>query len=93
MLEAKDSYAPCSEARFTYPNVFLSVYPPILWIRSLQVFVQLVCLIHDVEVGNLPTSEIHQLMDNLPTNWGLLELSQLILIERHCEIAVLCYKS
>ena len=67
MLEAEDADTSGCEARFADPDVFLAINPTILGVLSLEVFVELVGLIHDVEVWNLPSSEGCQLMDGLST--------------------------
>ena len=92
MLEAEDTDTSGCEAWFADPDVFLSIYPTVLGILSLEVFVELVGLIHDVEVWNLPTSESRQLMDGLPTYGVFLELSDLLLINRYVESAVFGHK-
>ena len=92
MLEAEDADTSSCEARLTDPDVFLAIDPAILGILSLEVFVELVGLVHDVEVWNLPTSESCQLMDDLSTYGVLLQLSDLILINRYVESAVFCNK-
>ena len=66
MLEAKDAHAPRSEARFANPYVLLPVYPAVLWVLPFEVFVQLVRLVHNVKVWDLPTPEVHQFVDDLP---------------------------
>ena len=67
MLEAEDTDTSGCETRFADPDVFLAINPTILGVLSLEVFVELVGLIHDVEVWNLPSSESRQLMDGLST--------------------------
>ena len=92
MLEAEDTDASGCEARFADPDVFLSIDSTVLGVLPLEVFVELVCLIHDVEIWNLPTSEGCQLMDGLPTYGVFLELSDLVLINRYVESAVFGHK-
>ena len=92
MLEAEDTDTSGCEAWFADPDVFLSIDSTVLGILSLEVFVELVGLIHDVEVWNLPTSEGCQFVDGLPTHGVFLELSDLILINRYVESAVFGYK-
>ena len=88
MLEAEDTDTSGCEARFADPDVFLAIDPTILGVLSLEVFVELVGLIHNVEVWNLPTSEGCQLMDGLSAHGVFLELSDLVLINRYVESAV-----
>ena len=58
MLEAENSYSSRCEARLADPDILRTIYLSILGIVSLQLLVQLVGLVHYVEVGNFPATEV-----------------------------------
>ena len=58
IFKAKYSDAACGEAWFANPYIIFAVDPTILRVLLLQLCVHLVGLVHHIQVGNLPTSEV-----------------------------------
>ena len=82
MLEAEDSNTPRSEAGLAYPYILRAVYLSILRIATFQLLVQSVGLVHYIEVGDLPPTEVEQLCDSLLAHWEILLGFDHVLIDR-----------
>ena len=56
--EAENAHASCCEGRFADPNVVLAVDCAILWVLLFELLVHLVSLVHYIQVGYLPPTEL-----------------------------------
>jgi hypothetical protein len=63
--ETIDANSSRCKARLAYPNVLTPIYLAVLLVLTLQLFVHLVGLVHDIEIGDLPSSELEHISHQL----------------------------
>ena len=64
--EAEDAHASCCEGRFADPNVVLAVDCAVLWVLLFEFLVHLVSLVHNIQVGYLPPTELQDVRVDIP---------------------------